>query len=99
MSKDELRRRLQEAISKSPSRGKIRRVALFGSQVRGEAKKNSDIDLLIEVDRPMGALEFVSIELFLSKELGTRVDLVEPDALSRYFRDDVLQEAEVLYKA
>lgn len=99
MSKDELHRRLHEAIRRSPSRGKIRRVSLFGSQVRGDAKKDSDIDLLIEVDRPMGALEFVSIELFLSKELGTKVDLVEPDALSKYFRDDVLKEAEVLYTA
>lgn len=99
MTKDDLRRRLHDAISKSPFRGKIRKISLFGSQVRGNAKKDSDIDLLIEVDRPMGALELVSIELFLSKELGKKVDLVEPDALSKYFRDDVLREAELLYNA
>lgn len=99
MTKSDLRERLNRAIRQSPSRRKIRRVSLFGSRARGNAKKESDIDLLIEVDRPMGALEFVSIELFLSKELGTKVDLVEPDALSRHFRDDVLKEAELLYNA
>ena len=99
MSKEQIRKKIIEAMQLPPVRGKIRRVALFGSYLHGNAKPESDVDLLIELDETIGALEFVSIERFLSKHVGKKVDLVEPDALSEYCREEVLNEAESLYTA
>jgi predicted nucleotidyltransferase len=75
-------------------------VALFGSRARGDAEEGSDIDLLIEFsDDEMGALEVVRIERELSEQLGVKVDLVEPEALSKYLRGAVLREAQQIYPA
>lgn len=78
----------------------IRRLALFGSQLKGTARPDSDIDLLVEFepDRVPGLLALVSMEQELSDLLdGQRVDLRTPGDLSRYFRDEVVRMAEVQY--
>ena len=66
---------------------------LFGSVARGEADVSSDLDLLVEFDRPVGLFHFVRLRDFLSRELGIEVDLVTRDALSAHVRDNVLGEA------
>ena len=80
----------------------IGRLALFGSQLKGTAKPESDIDLLVEFlpeARPT-LFDMASMEIELSKTLGGRkVDLRTPQDLSRYFRDDVVRSAEVQYVA
>jgi len=53
----------------------IVRAGIFGSYARGEQKKNSDIDILVQVPRPMG-FEFIGIELELEDKLGMKVDLL-----------------------
>jgi predicted nucleotidyltransferase len=78
----------------------IRRLALFGSQLKGTARPNSDIDLLVEFEpgRVPGLLVLASMEMELSDLLGGRhVDLRTAEDLSRYFRDGVLRTAEVQY--
>jgi hypothetical protein len=71
----------------------IRSLSVFGSVARGEAAGASDIDLLVEFDRPVGLFHFVRVRDFLSRELGADVDLVTPDALSGDVRENVLREA------
>jgi uncharacterized protein len=78
----------------------IRRLALFGSQLKGTARPDSDIDLLVEFDPAHipGLLGIAAMEIELSDLLGGRkVDLRTPGDLSRYFRDDVVKTAEVQY--
>jgi len=60
----------------------VTRVALYGSYARGTPTPKSDIDLLIELSRPLG-LEFVSLALYLEKRLGRKVDLATFDDLRR----------------
>ena len=56
----------------------VRSLGIFGSYVRGEARKGSDLDLLVEIDDPkMGLLRFIAQESYLSDLLGVKVDLVE----------------------
>lgn len=80
----------------------IRRLALFGSQLKGSAGPDSDVDLLVEFlpqARPT-LLDMARIEIELSQALGGRkVDLRTPQDLSRYFRDEVMQAAQVQYVA
>ena len=78
----------------------IRRLALFGSQLKGTAQSTSDVDLLVEfeTDRVPGLIGISAMELELSELLGgKKVDLRTPRDLSRYFRDEVIHTAEVLY--
>ena len=78
----------------------IRRLALFGSVLKGVDRPDSDVDLLVEFDsgREPGLLGLASMEEELSALLGGRVvDLRTPQDLSRYFRDEVVRTAEVQY--
>ena len=79
----------------------IRKLALFGSVLKGTARPDSDIDLLVEFDPTHipGLLEIVSMEIELGEKLGRKVDLRTARDLSRYFRDEVLRTAEVQYAA
>ena len=71
----------------------MRSLSIFGSVARDEAGPDSDIDLLVEFDRPVGLFAFVRTQQYLEQILGSRVDLVTPDALRREFRETVLREA------
>lgn len=76
----------------------IRKLAFFGSVLRPDFRDDSDIDVLVEfVPGFVPGLAFFSMEQELSDLLGRRVDLHTPQFLSRYFRPQVLAEAEVLY--
>jgi predicted nucleotidyltransferase len=78
----------------------ICRLALFGSQLKGTARHDSDIDLLVEFESGWvpGLLALASMELELAElSGGRRVDLRTVEDLSRYFRDEVLRTAEVQY--
>jgi uncharacterized protein len=73
---------------------------LFGSQSKGTARPDSDIDLLVEFEpaHAPGLLGIASMEIELSELMGgTKVDLRTAGDLSRYFRDAVVREAEVQY--
>jgi hypothetical protein len=81
---------------------RIRRLALFGSQLRGTAGPDSDVDLLVEFDPDAHPtfLDLAQIEIELSQSLGgKRVDVRTPEDLSRHFRDEVMRMAEVQYVA
>ena len=81
----------------------ISRMAVFGSTVRGEATKQSDIDLLIRLkpskSRPkLGLFKLMEIEESLQKKLGREVHLVTEDSLSPYIRPYVEKEKVVIYE-
>lgn len=78
----------------------IRRLALFGSILRDDFRPDSDIDVLVEFEPGVHVgLSFIRMQDELSGILGRPVDLNTPASLSRYFREDVLREAEVQYLA
>ena len=76
-----------------------RKVALFGSFVRGDAGPDSDIDVLVEFGRPTGFLALVKLERELSEIMGRRVDLLTEDAISPHLRDEILASQRVVYEA
>ena len=79
----------------------IRRLAFFGSVLRDDFRSDSDVDVLVEFEQgaTAGFLRLAAMEIELSEILGRRVDLRTPAELSRYFREEVLREAEVQYVA
>ena len=88
----------REQIAEFCRRHHIRKLALFGSVLREDFRADSDVDVLVEFEpgRRVG-LTFFSMQDELSDLLGRKVDLNTPNFLSRYFRDEVLAQAEVLY--
>lgn len=72
----------------------IRSLALFGSVARDEASPGSDVDLLVEFDRPLGLLEFFQVQHYIEELLDVeRVDLVMPKAIKPALRNKILAEA------
>ncbi len=77
----------------------IRRLSFFGSVLRPDFRPDSDVDVLVEFEpgHVPGLLGMARLERELSETLGRKVDLRTPEDLSRYFRQSVLDEAEVQY--
>ena len=71
----------------------VRRLDLFGSIARGEAGAASDVDLLVEFDRPIGLFHFFRVQRRLEEILGRRVDLVMREAVKPQLRERILREA------
>jgi predicted nucleotidyltransferase len=90
----------REKIAEFCRRYHIRRLALFGSVLRDDFGPDSDIDVLVEFETGhVPGLAFFDMEAELSQILGRKVDLSTLQFLSRYFRDEVLNEAEEQYVA
>ena len=78
----------------------ITRLSLFGSVMHRENTPESDVDILVEFEEGfIPGFAFASIQRELSEMLGQNVDLHTPTSLSRYFRTDVVKEAQPLYVA
>jgi predicted nucleotidyltransferase len=81
-------------------RNSIRRLAFFGSVLRDDFTAESDVDVLVEFEPGTRlGLRFFTLEQELSELLARKVDLNTPGFLSKYFRDQVIAESEVLYDA
>ena len=74
------------------ARFKVKEIGIFGSFVRGEEKDTSDLDILVELERPVGLIKFVGLQNYLSDELGEKVDLVTKSALKPRIKKNILSE-------
>ena len=74
----------------------VKKIALFGSCVRGEMKEESDIDILVDIKADISLLGFVGLKQKIEEALGRKVDLVEYDTLKPLLRERILKEQVVL---
>jgi uncharacterized protein len=90
-----------EALSELCKRHHVRELSVFGSLARGDARPDSDIDVLIEFDRTaqVGFVALARLTRELEELLRRRVDVVTKPGLHPRIRDAVLAEAEVLFAA
>jgi len=70
----------------------VRRIGIFGSFAKQLAGEQSDIDILVEIERPMGLIRFMQIEQYLTELLGRTVDLLTFESIKPYMKDDILKE-------
>jgi predicted nucleotidyltransferase len=90
----------REKIAEFCRRNHIRRLALFGSVLTDRFGPDSDLDVLVEFEPGhTPGYDFFTMEDELSELLGRKVDLNTPGFISRYFRDEVMAQAENLYAA
>ena len=90
--KNEDIRRLQKKIIPILKKNNVVRAGIFGSYARGEAKKRSDIDILIEIKKDVSLLDIIGIELKLKKILNRKVDLIEYSSIYPLLKDRILNE-------
>ena len=92
MRRDEVLRTLAEHREEITALG-VKSLAVFGSVARDEAGPDSDVDILIEVNRPFGLFQLVRVQRRLETVLGRKVDLATSDALRPSMRAQILNEA------
>ena len=71
----------------------VTRLALFGSTVRGEARPDSDVDIVVGFDGPATSARYFGVQFFLEDELGCAVDLVTEKALRSELKPYIEREA------
>ncbi len=71
----------------------VKALFLFGSVAREEATSDSDVDFLVEFDRPVGLFTLLGLKAYLEEILGCSVDVGTPSSLRPHLRETVLKEA------
>jgi len=88
----EIKEKLKKLEPLLRERYKVKRIGIFGSYLRGEEKKGSDIDILVEFIEEPGFFDFLELENYLSKILEVKVDLVMKDTLKPLIGKHILKE-------
>ena len=73
-------------------RYEAKRVGLFGSFIKGEMREDSDIDILLEIEKDISLLDFIGLKLEIEEALGRKVDLVEYSTIKPLLRERILKE-------
>lgn len=83
---------LEQELPYLRARYGVKSLGIFGSYVKGKEREDSDIDILIEFDKPIGIFKFLEVEEYLSNVLGIKVDLVSMKGLKDEIKDNILRE-------
>jgi uncharacterized protein len=91
---DEIKNAIAKHRDELSKKYKVKEIGVFSSYVRGEQKKQSDLDILVEFEETanLSLLDFIRVENYLSDVLGTKVDLVEKHTLKPRIGKHVLEE-------
>ncbi len=83
---------LEEQKKELEEKFQVEKMGIFGSYVRGEQNKTSDLDLLVSFKNPVGLFKFVALERYLTNITGQKVDLVMQSALKPRIGKHILKE-------
>jgi len=91
---EEIKKKLEELKPSLEEKFKMKSIGIFGSYLRGEGKKGSDLDILVEFDKSasLSLLDFIRLENDLSEVLGIKVDMVEKSTLKPRIGKHILEE-------
>ena len=70
----------------------VKSIGIFGSTARNEARRDSDVDILVEFDRPIGYFTLANVRFHLEDQLGQPVDIATPGAIRPSMRDRIYRE-------
>ncbi|MFW5754100.1 MAG: nucleotidyltransferase family protein [Marinilabiliaceae bacterium] len=90
-TKEEILNKLRELKPTLHRDYAVKDIGLFGSFSDDTCSDDSDIDLLVELEKPIG-WKFFTMELYLEKMLGRKIDLVTKNALKEQLREDILKK-------
>jgi uncharacterized protein len=88
----EVRDQLKGLMDELNVRFHVKSIGIFGSYSRKHQTEQSDLDLVVEFDQPIGMMAFVHLKNMISDRLAIKVDLVTPEGLHPLIRDQVMHE-------
>lgn len=91
-TRQDIERILAQEKSRLNDEFNVHSIGVFGSYARGEERPDSDVDLLVEFDEPIGLFRYIELEDYLSEILGVKVDLVTRKALKPRMGKGILAE-------
>ena len=91
-SLDEIKEIIKKHKDELKEKYSVKEIGIFGSFARGEATEDSDIDILVEFEKPIGLFKFLELEEYLSNLIGREVDLVSKKALKPHIGKHILEE-------
>lgn len=91
---EEIKNKIKSVQNKLNTEFEVQEIGLFGSYIRGEAREDSDIDILVTLkqDHNVGLIKFNSLKEFLSELLNIKVDLVIKDGIKPALKKYILSE-------
>jgi len=89
---EEIKKIIQQHKKEIKEKYGVKEIGIFGSLVRGEMKEESDVDILVEFEKPIGFFKFLELEEYLSDLIGRKVDLVSKKALKPHIGKYILEE-------
>ena len=92
MERDKALQILSEHKAELAQKHGVKSIAIFGSTARDEARPDSDVDILVEFERPVGYFKLADISFYLEEKLGQEVDLATPGALRSPVRERVYKD-------
>lgn len=90
----EIRQKLNNQLPLLKDKYHVKKMGVFGSFARGEQKRGSDLDILVEFDSPIGFFDFVRLENLLSRTLRKKVDLVSKKAIKPAVKKEIIKEVQ-----
>ncbi|MCK5138152.1 MAG: nucleotidyltransferase family protein [Bacteroidales bacterium] len=91
LSKNEILEKLRELKPILSEEYAVKEIGIFGSFAQNEASDESDIDVLVELHRPIG-WEFFTLQMYLEEIFGRKVDLVTKNALKEQIKESILTQ-------
>ena len=91
MNTDEIIGKLQEIKPYLQQEYGVKTIGLFGSYADGTHTENSDVDILVEFERPLG-WKFFTLEKYLEQTFNRKIDLVTPNALKEQLKSYILNQ-------
>jgi len=92
MAIDKIKNEIKKAEPFLREKFRVKKIGVFGSYSRGEQRRGSDVDILVEFYVAPSLLKFIAMENYLSEILGIKVDLVMKNSLKRYIGRRILSE-------
>ena len=89
---DEVIKILKNRKSELKTKYNVKEIGIFGSYVKGEQTKDSDLDILVEFGSPISLFEFIDLEEYFEALTKTKVDLVSKKALKPFIKGYILKE-------
>ncbi|MFA5771654.1 MAG: nucleotidyltransferase family protein [Thermoplasmata archaeon] len=92
-TKEEIVEILKQELPYLKKKYGITDIGMAGSYARGEARPNSDIDIIVKIESRISLLDFIHVENYLTEKLGTKVDLVDIDNIKPRIKPYILEDA------
>lgn len=90
--KDRIKDIIKEKLPFMARQYHVKEIGIFGSVARGDHKKKSDVDVLVEFSQPIGIFDFIGLQNYLTRSIKRRVDLVHRRGIKQVIKKDILRE-------